>query len=210
MVGACRSLEFNMPPPRIRILSRLAVICLLAAMSLGCATTNGKPDGTANANANVASDQSKPPDNPVPVVRYGRYTLVELVPELPQRDLMRQVIDVSILSDANASVGDAMRYVLLHSGYRLCDAPAGTQVLFTSPLPAAHRHLGPLLLRDALLILAGPAWDLSVDDSNREVCLHHHRRPVAGASDAPSPDEPLEPVRAEDSDSPTTSQGARP
>lgn len=197
-----------MPPARIRILSHLAIVCLLAGLSAGCATTNGKPDGTASAN--VASDQYKPPDNPVPVVRYGRYTLVELVPEIPQRDLMRQVIDVSIPSDANASVGDAMRYVLLHSGYRLCDATAGTGVLFTSPLPAAHRHLGPLLLRDALLVLAGPAWDLAVDDTNREVCLHHHRRPVAGASEAPSPDEPLKPLRAEDSDSPATSHGVLP
>jgi type IV pili sensor histidine kinase/response regulator len=197
-----------MPPARIRILSHLAIVCLLAGLSAGCATTNGKPDGTASAN--VASDQNKPPGNPVPVVRYGRYTLVELVPEIPQRDLMRQVIDVSIPSDANASVGDVMRYLLLHSGYRLCDATAGTGLLFTSPLPAAHRRLGPLLLRDALLILAGPAWDLSVDDSNREVCLHHHRRPAAGASGAPTPDEPPEPVRAEDSDSPATSQGARP
>lgn len=208
MVSACHSPEFSMPPARIRILSHLAIVCLLAGLSAGCATTNGKPDGTANAN--VASEQGEPPGNPVPVVRYGRYTLVELVPEVPQRDLMRQVIDVSIPSDASASVGDAMRYVLLHSGYRLCDATVGTQVLFTSPLPAAHRRLGPLLLRDALLILAGPAWDLSVDDSNREVCLHHHRRPAAGASGAPTPDEPPEPVRAEDSDSPATSQGARP
>lgn len=197
-----------MPPSRIRILSHLAVICLLAGLSAGCATTNGKPDGSTGAHE--PPPLNKPPDNLVPVVRYGRYTLVELVPEAPQRDLMRQVIDVSIPWDANASVGDAMRYVLLHSGYRLCDATAGTGVLFTSPLPAAHRRLGPLLLRDALLILAGPAWDLSVDDSNREVCLHHHRRPAAGASDASSPDEPLEPVRAEDSDSPTASQGARP
>lgn len=197
-----------MPPPSIRILSHLAIICLLAGLSVGCATTKGKPDGTANAN--VVSDQGKPPDNLVPVVRYGRYTLVELVPEIPQRDLMRQVIDVSIPSAANASVGDAMRYVLLHSGYRLCDATAETGALFTSPLPAAHRRLGPLPLRDVLLILAGSAWDLSVDDSNREVCLHRHRRPAVEASDAPSPDEPLEPVRAEDSDSPTTSQGARP
>lgn len=197
-----------MPPPRIRILSHLAIICLLAAMSAGCATTKGRPDG--NTGAHEPSPVNKPPENPVPVVRYGRYTLVELVPEIPQRDLMRQVIDVSIPSDANASVGDAMRYVLLHSGYRLCDATTGTEVLIISPLPAAHRRLGPLPLRDALLILAGPAWDLSVDDSNREVCLHRHRRPAAGASDAPSPDESLEPVRAEDSGSPTTSQGARP
>ena len=33
-------------------------------------------------------------------------------------------------------------------------------------------HLGPLLLRDALLVLAGPAWALSVDDRTREVCFN--------------------------------------
>lgn len=30
----------------------------------------------------------------IPVARYGRYTLVELVPEPAQRDLTRQVIEV--------------------------------------------------------------------------------------------------------------------
>jgi type IV pili sensor histidine kinase/response regulator len=39
------------------------------------------------------------------------------------------------------------------------------------PLPAAHRQLGPLFLRDALLTLAGPAWDLTVDDVARQLCF---------------------------------------
>jgi hypothetical protein len=58
----------------------------------------------------------------IPVARYGRYTLVEMVPEPAQRDLLRQVIEISIPPTLDASVGDALRHVLLRTGYRLCDA----------------------------------------------------------------------------------------
>jgi hypothetical protein len=52
----------------------------------------------------------------------------------------------------------------------LCDAPDAA-ALYALPLPAAHLRLGPLPLRDALLTLAGPAWDVSVDDAARAVCF---------------------------------------
>ena len=94
----------------------------------------------------------------IPVARYGRYTLVELVPEPAQRDLTRQVIEVSIPPTFDANVGDALRHVLLRTGYRLCDTTEAA-ALYALPLPAAHLRLGPLPLRDALLALAGPAWN---------------------------------------------------
>jgi len=106
-----------------------------------------------------------------PVVRYGRYTLVELTPEETQRDLMAQVVDVSIplaQGMAEVTVGEAIRHVLRRSGYRLCDTPQGFEHL---PLPVAHSHLGPIKLRDALMILAGSAWTLQVDESTRQVCF---------------------------------------
>ncbi|MNE69091.1 hypothetical protein D3C80_1647940 [compost metagenome] len=78
----------------------------------------------------------------------------------------------------DASVGDAMRHVLLRSGYQLCEA-AEAATLFALPLPAAHLSLGPLMLRDALLTLAGPAWALSVDDLNRQVCFQRHPDAIA-------------------------------
>lgn len=107
----------------------------------------------------------------VPVIRYGRYTLVELTPEDAQRDLMAQVIDVSIplsIGTNQVSVGDAMRYVLERSGYRLCNTASIFDAL---PLPVAHSHLGPLTLRNALTTLAGPTWTLHVNQSIREVCF---------------------------------------
>jgi len=163
--------------PLTCVAHRLAVPVVLAGCVFitGCAAT-----GTASAPpahdslpepaALVRTIAPEPEPGLIPVARYGRYTLVEMVPEPSQRDLLRQVIEISIPPPLDASVGDAMRHVLLRTGYRLCDAPDAAS-LFKLPLPAAHLRLGPLPLRDALLALAGPAWELSVDDAARAVCF---------------------------------------
>lgn len=155
--------------PRCHVHCRFA-LALLSSLGLlvGCATSSVAPPAPSPASV-VPAEQ--PTTQLVPVVRYGRYTLIELVPNAAQRDLLEQVIDISIPITADATVGDAMRHVLLRSGYRLCDGTEAA-VLYALPLPAAHLHLGPLLLRDALLVLAGPAWALSVDDRTREVCFN--------------------------------------
>ena len=105
-----------------------------------------------------------------PVMRYGRYTLVEIAPTAGQEDLMQQIVDVSMPPTLVASVGDAVRYVLLRSGFVLCDSP-GVRILNTLPLPAADLRLGPLALESALRILTGPAWKLEVDELTRRVCF---------------------------------------
>jgi type IV pili sensor histidine kinase/response regulator len=125
----------------------------------------------------------------ISVVRYGRYTLVELTPELPQRDLMQQVVDIAIPPTFDATVGDALHYVLLRSGHRLCASTAAA-ALYALPLPAAHLRLGPLSLREALLALAGPAWDLSIDEPNRQVCFSQHAEPTPVTGNAAAPVEP--------------------
>ena len=158
-----------------------------AILVAGCATTT-PPSEPIQAPITpeqhlVPSAAAAQPIGEVPVVRQGRYTLIELVPEPAQRDLMQQVVEVVIPPDFSPSVGDGMRHALQRTGYRLCEAPeAGA--LYALPLPAAHLRLGPLILRDALLVLAGPAWDLSVDDVSRQVCFKHR----AAAPDAsPTP-----------------------
>lgn len=139
---------------------------LLAAMASGCATTNAVPPAPASEAIDIASEAVA---EFVPVTRYGRYTLVELAPTAAQHDLLLQVVDVEIPGTLGATVGDALRHLVLRSGYRLCDEQSAD--LLALPLPAAHYRLGPVLLRDALLTLAGPAWDLQVDDGERKVCF---------------------------------------
>lgn len=110
---------------------------------------------------------------PVPVTRYGRYTLVELVPLDIQQDLLKQVVHVTLPKKINkrpVTVGDALRQILNDSGYRLCDKPAVIP-LTQLPLPAAHHALGPLMLRDALNTLSGPGWQLLIHESKRQVCF---------------------------------------
>ena len=148
---------------------------LLAALAAGCAT----PPAPSPVPAEVAVPAPEP--EYVPVVRYGRYTLVELTPTAAQQDLLLQVVDVSIPGTLHASVGDALRHVLQRSGYQLCSG-GDTDALGSLPLPAAHHHLGPLQLRDALLTLAGPARTLHVDHSTRSVCFSQpHAMPAEAA-----------------------------
>ncbi|VBI73312.1 integrating conjugative element protein PilL, PFGI-1 class [Burkholderia pseudomallei] len=118
------------------------------------------------------------------------------MPDDGQRDLMQQVIDLAIPSAANATVGDALHYVLRRSGYRLCDERVDTTaVLYALPLPAAHEHLGPVTLRDALQLLAGPRWTLQINDETREVCFApqpaDHSASSASSTSSPDVSAPL-------------------
>jgi type IV pili sensor histidine kinase/response regulator len=68
------------------------------------------------------------------------------------------------------TVGEAVRYLLQRSGYRLATADSigpDTAALFALPLPAVHQSLGPMTLRDALETLAGPAFHLVQDPVHR-------------------------------------------
>jgi conjugative transfer region protein (TIGR03748 family) len=146
---------------------------LWAVLASGCATTTAPVAPDAIEEVSVAPE----PDVPefIPVVRYGRYTLVELAPTAAQRDLLLQIIDVAMPEDARATVGDGLRHVLKRSGYQLCETARTVIELYALPLPAVHLHLGPMTLRDALLTLAGPAWELHVDDRARQICFERPR-----------------------------------
>ncbi|HBO5060471.1 TPA: PilL N-terminal domain-containing protein [Pseudomonas aeruginosa] len=157
---------------------------LWSVLAGGCATTTAPvaPDTIAEVLAAPEPEASEY----IPVVRYARYTLVELAPMAAQRDLLLQTIDVSMPEDARATVGDGLRHVLKRSGYGLCQTAHAVIELYALPLPAVHLHLGPMTLRDALLTLAGPAWELHADDRARQICFE---RPGDRAV-AESPSEP--------------------
>lgn len=166
------------------LLQRLACGCLLIATAIasGCATT-ATPTATLVIDEATTAPEPMAPEF-IPVVRYGRYTLVELAPDAAQRDLLLQVVDVVVPEDARATVGDGLRHVLKRSGYQLCQAPSAVIRLYSLPLPAAHLRLGPLTLRDALLTLAGSSWDLHIDDTARQVCFVRAGTADSGLADS--------------------------
>lgn len=152
-------------------IQHLSGSCLLIAAALisGCSTTSAPTETPMLEEVSYVPAPEQP--EYLPVVRYGRYTLVELAPLAVQRDLMLQIVDVSIPEDARASVGDGLRHVLKRSGFQLCQIGSVTTELYALPLPLAHLRLGPTTLRDALLTLVGSAWDLQIDDVARQICF---------------------------------------
>lgn len=164
---------------------------LWSVLAGGCATATTSPKSEAVHEFAGEREPAKPEF--IPVVRYGRYTLVELAPMAAQRDLLLQTIDVSMPEDVRATVGDGLRHVLKRSGYELCQSAQVAIELYALPLPAAHLHLGPMTVRDALLTLAGPSWELHADDRTRQICFEH---PGSGRGSQPIRELPAtEPVQ---------------
>ena len=148
----------------------LALLTLLAA----CAAPSSEVlEQNSHEMANEQPRGTSP--NPAQSIRRGRYALVSSEPTTEQQDLLAQIIEVSIPPDLNPTVQDAIRHVLQRSGYALCPISPAVQVLFTRPLPAIHYQLGPVALRTALEVLAGPAWRLVSDDVGRTVCFRQRR-----------------------------------
>ncbi|EDH2873890.1 hypothetical protein GC755_23475 [Salmonella enterica] len=106
------------------------------------------------------------------VTRSGRYTLVGVKSADAQREPLNQLIDITMPGQLVKSVGDGFRYLLFQSGYSLCGRyGADFAELLQRPLPAVQRKIGPVRLSEALQVVAGPAWRMSVDEVNREVCF---------------------------------------
>lgn len=157
----------------IRHVTTLSLLALIASCTTQTAQTP-KPAFDSSRNPDMLTPDLYPggavPEKE-PVVRYGRYTLVSTLPDSGQRDLMAQIIDISIPANMHPNVRDAMQYVVDRSGYTLCSADTGhVNILYTRPLPAAQYKLGPMTLRNTLQVLAGPAWQVKVDEVNRQVC----------------------------------------
>ena len=101
----------------------------------------------------------------------GRYSVIAAVPTEAQVDLLAATLTIRF-PERLQTLGEAVRYLLQRSGYRLAKVQStGPDAvnLFALPLPAVHRSLGPMMLRDALETLAGPTFNLVQDPVHRLV-----------------------------------------
>ena len=154
---------------------RLVVPALLVGCVLisGCAAT-----GAANAPRPLPyrpSQSCRPgsstrnPGRPwSPVARYGRYAgRAGAGTGAARPDATGDRVSIPPTFDANVGVPYGT----------CCCAPATGSATRLRPRRCTrcrcrrHLRLGPLSCRDALLALAGPAWELSVDDASRAVCF---------------------------------------
>ncbi|WP_419851723.1 hypothetical protein [Actinobacillus pleuropneumoniae] len=110
------------------------------------------------------------------VVRYNRYTLITSAPDGGQKYLLEQMVNVNMSGKRKTyqslSVEQGIWKTLNETGYSLCN-PLDPDVksLFNLRLPRVHYQFGPTKLRDALQMLAGEAYELTVNDANRQVCF---------------------------------------
>jgi len=105
-------------------------------------------------------------------IRVSRYTTASAVPDIAQVDPLEAVVQVSFPRTSVATVGDAVTYLLLRTGYRLApqqEADTKTNTILSMPLPEVHRQLGPYSVRTALSVLLGTPFVLSVDATQRLV-----------------------------------------
>ncbi|NPD63958.1 pilus assembly protein PilL [Klebsiella aerogenes] len=102
------------------------------------------------------------------VVRYDRYLLVSTS---PQQSPLEQLIALSVPPGFHPTLGEALQYLLRDSGWSQCLADARRTQLYSLPLPLSQYRTGPLRLKTALQLLAGPAWRMTVDENRREVCF---------------------------------------
>ncbi|EDT6887176.1 hypothetical protein C8741_000265 [Salmonella enterica subsp. enterica serovar Braenderup] len=152
-----------------------ALFCLsLPLVIAGCA----QQTSTSTARDNAFAQSLRPPvfsdiyQRSPEVTRSGRYTLVSVKSADAQREPLNQLIDITMPGQLVNSVGDGFRYLLFQSGYSLCGRyGADFAELLKRPLPAVQRKIGPMRLSEALQVVAGPAWRMSVDEVNREVCF---------------------------------------
>jgi type IV pili sensor histidine kinase/response regulator len=144
-------------------MSRHSVLALLSVLLAGCAAQ--PPQETVTASA-VPSATSAPQR-----IAQGRYTLVSTEPLPEQLDLLAQIVEIRIPATLTPTVGEALQHLLQRTGYHLCPEPDDGPTLYRHALPGAHYQLGPIPLKQALQLLGGRAWLLTVDDRERQVCF---------------------------------------
>lgn len=106
-------------------------------------------------------------------IRIGRYTSAKAASSDEQENLLNVVIQTEIPAKI-LTVGEAIRFLLMRSGYSLAPIEAqGKHVpqLLNKPLPHAHRKVGPIMLKDALGMIVGNAYWMSADPVHRLIAF---------------------------------------
>ena len=129
------------------------------------------------------------------VLREGRYTLVALAPEDGQKYLLDQSVTVTVPQKNkkvfNANVENGLAATLKNTGLELCHRFNHNEptlpTLFSRQLPKVHYQFGPMKLREALQMLAGPAYEITLNDITRTVCFKQRSVLPENMTRAPHP-----------------------
>ncbi len=103
-------------------------------------------------------------------MQVGRYTVV---PSTPSNKVIEPLLVIAKLTfprQTVVTIGDAINYVLMRTGYRLADDVGQSAKTFLAlPIPENQRSIGPYQVQNILAVLIGKSWTLTVDHRNRVV-----------------------------------------
>ena len=101
----------------------------------------------------------------------NRYTKIENVVSYAQANPLKVVINTN-LPQSVVSVGDAVKFLLSRSGYRLASEnvlPNEAVTMLGLELPAIQRKIEHVTLDKTLAMLAGDAFELVIDPIHRKI-----------------------------------------
>jgi conjugative transfer region protein (TIGR03748 family) len=159
---------------------------VIAALCAGCASTQVVPPvavATASQVLETSAPQaptvvpSLPPQNGLnglasDETQVGRYTTVRSTPTQADANPLLIVAKVHFPRQVVSTVGEAIRYVLVRTGYRLvgeAELDARVKAVMAMPLPDHQRVLGPYQVESLLSALMGQAYRLVSDHGVRSV-----------------------------------------
>ncbi|HBX60541.1 MULTISPECIES: hypothetical protein [unclassified Methylophaga] len=159
----------------------ILLAALLPVFMTGCITL---PSVKQQTKAVAIADAQKPKPNifierydyeppSATQIRVGRYTNADAVNTQQQENLLEVVIDTEIPSKAQ-TVGEAIEFLLMRSGFSMASPTiqgGHVKQLLSKPLPHAHRKIGPVMLKDALMMLVGKAYWMKVDPVHRLIAF---------------------------------------
>jgi len=122
----------------------------------------------------------------------SRYTTQAQAPEASDMNPLAVIASIRFPRGEVNTVGDAIRYLLLRTGYALAEParldPSVNDILIR-PLPESHRQLGTYRVNSMLQMLMGEAFELHVDHLHRVVSY----RPKTATQSAPAETEKGQP-----------------
>lgn len=171
----------------------LLVIAGATAAAHATAAQREAPAPTANADVSASSpaDSASSILNRVNAneIQVNRYTTLSATPEESAANPLAVIAKVHFPRGIIVTVGDAIRYLLIRTGYELGDVNAmddRVRRLFSLRLPESQRVMGPYRVDTMLQALMGESFNLVADPSTRFITYvvkdaHHQAPPTADA-----------------------------
>ncbi|QIL83823.1 hypothetical protein G7047_10705 [Diaphorobacter sp. HDW4A] len=146
-------------------------------------------------------------------VRIGQYSTQASRPSDSEIEPLDVFVELNFPRQSVATVGDAVNYTLMRTGWVLDKAQLGSDAVafLALSLPESQRRIGTYRVRDVLQTLVGSSWNWKEDPVHRQLWFALVAPPSSAVSVAPAPTAPIvQPIRRAPIPSRLTQQVVKP